>query len=81
MDANTPSPIKGNPTDYRLPGDYIEALKTRPVSEHEAVFNALVQKKLAQIPGCTSVEQLLQIQAQAKMLQELLQFLLAEMRR
>lgn len=76
-----PQPIKGNPADYHLPGEFIEAIKTRPVSEIEAVFNALVQKKLAEIPGCTTTDGLLQVQAQARMLQELLQFILAEMKR
>lgn len=73
--------VKGNPVDYHLPGDFIEAIKTRPLVEINEIFNALVQKKLAEIPGCTSTEQLLQVQAKAQMLQELLQFFLAEMRR
>jgi hypothetical protein len=75
------TPVKGNPVDYQLPGDFIEAIKTRPVAEINAIFNALTQRKLAEIPGCTTTDQLLQIQAQAKYVQELHQFFLAEMQR
>lgn len=66
---------------YQLPGEFIEAIKTRPESEINAIFDALIAKKLAEIPGCTTTEQLVRIQAQAKYAQELQQFFLAEMKR
>lgn len=66
---------------YQLPGDFIEALKTRPTAEIESIFDELVKKKLAEIPGCTTTDELVRVQAQAKYAQELLQFFLAEMQR
>lgn len=70
-----------NPIDYQLPGDFLGAIKTRPVSEIQGIFQALTTKKLAQIPGCTTTEELIRIQAQAKYCQELEQFFLSEMKR
>lgn len=67
--------------EYKLPGEFIEALKTRPITEINGIFIALSTKKLAEITGCTSTEQLLQVQAQARMILELHQFILAEMKR
>lgn len=67
--------------EYHIPGEMLEAFKTRPVPEWERMFEALLTKKLSQIPGCTTTDQLLQVQAQAKYSQELLQFFLEEMRR
>lgn len=70
-----------NPSDYQLPGDFIAAIKTRPASEIMGIFQALTHKKLAQIPGCTTTEELIRVQAQAKFCQELEQFFLSEMKR
>lgn len=70
-----------NPVDYQLPGTFIEVLKTRPESEINEIFNALVAKKLAEIPGCQTTEDLIRIQAQAKYCQELHAFFLNEMNR
>lgn len=67
--------------EYHLPGDFVEAIKTRPVSEIEEIFDELERVKLLEIPGCTSTEQLLQVQAGAKQVLVLKQFFLAEMQR
>jgi len=66
---------------YQIPGEMLEAFKTRPTSEWNRLFDGLVAEKLKQITGCTSTDQLLQVQAGAKELQTLEQFFLAEMRR
>lgn len=67
--------------EFHIPGEMLEALKTRPEAEWIRFFEDLVAEKLKQIPGCTSAEQLLQCQAGAKELQALQQFFLAEIRR
>lgn len=66
---------------FQIPGEMLAAMKTRPESEWKALFANLVQNKLQQVIGCTSTEQLLQVQAGAKELQVLEQFFLAELRR
>lgn len=70
-----------NPVEFQLPGEFIEAIKTRPLSEIDNIFANLVAKKLAEIPGCQTTEELIRIQAQAKYCQELHQFFLDEMKR
>ena len=67
--------------EFHIPGPMLEAFKTRPTAEWNALFDALVVEKLKQIPGCTTTDQLLQVQAGAKELQSLQQFFLAEMKR
>lgn len=66
---------------FQLPGEFLEAIKTRPQLEIERIFEGLTQKKLAEIPGCQTTEDLIKIQAQAKYCMELQQFFLSEMKR
>lgn len=71
-----------NPSlSFQIPGEMLEAMKTRPESEWKLLFKNLVARKLEQTLGCTNAEQLIQVQAGAKELQILEQFFLAEMRR
>jgi len=70
-----------NTNEFHIPGEMLEALKTRPQAEWVRFFEGLVAEKLKQITGCTTTEQLLQVQAGAKELQTLQQFFLAEMQR
>lgn len=70
-----------NPIPFQIPGDMLEAMKTRPESEWKLLFKNLIARKLEQTMGCTSAEQLIQVQAGAKELQVLEQFILTEMRR
>jgi len=67
--------------EFHIPGEMLEAFKTRPTSEWNGFFEGLVAEKLKQITGCTTTEQLLQVQAGAKELQSLQQFFISEMRR
>lgn len=71
------TPVK----EYHIPGEMLEAFKTRPEPEWNLLFENLVVEKLKQIPGCTTTDQLLQVQAGAKELQSLQQFIIAEMKR
>lgn len=66
---------------FQIPGDMLEAMKTRPEAEWKLLFKNLITRKLEQTMGCTNSEQLIQVQAGAKELQVLEQFFLAEMRR
>lgn len=67
--------------EFHIPGEMLEAMKTRPEAEWNRLFEGLVAEKLKQFTGCTTTEQLLQCQAGAKEIQALQQFFLAEMRR
>lgn len=66
---------------FQLPGDFLDAIKTRPEREISDIFQHLADMKLREITGCQTTDELLKVQAQAKYCLELQQFFLSEMKR
>ena len=70
-----------DPAMYQLPGEFLEVIKSRPMTEISSIFEALTQKKLSEIMGAQGAEELMRIQSQARYVQELHQFFVTEMLR
>lgn len=65
----------------QIPGEMLFAVKTRPETEWDNLFNSLIIQKSLQVSGCQNTEELIAVKAGVKALQEIQQFFLSEMRR